>query len=578
MKIIKKIRVLLDRKQKLNLVYLIFLMLVSAILEAASITLIFPVIQTIIEPGAVEKGITGWLYRLLGCKDITSFVVIVMVGMIVAFVIKNLFLLYEQKALFSFVYSNQYRMSKRMMNLYLHKDYESYLNADSAVILRVVTTDVSNMFYYILALMQLISEIVMFVVLAVLMLATNALMTLIVATVLLITLLVIKRLIKPTVRRSGQENQDYYSAQLKWINQSIVGIKDVKIAGRESYFMDRFDENGRAYVAAIQRYNILGATPRLLIETICIAAVLGYLIFMVVTGSDVTSMTSVMALLALAIARLMPCANRINNHLTSLAYFEPFFLGVSDSLQEDIHSETANSEFDTWETAEIMPVHEKVSLRNITYAYPGTEKKIFDCASVDFPAGKSVGIVGSSGAGKTTLVDVLLGLLQPSEGTVLADDVDVRTNYHGFLKNVGYIPQNIFMVDDTIEKNVAFGVAEDKIDKAKVRRALEEARLTEFVDSLPEGDQTKIGERGIRISGGQRQRIGIARAIYEDPEILILDEATSALDNETESAIMESINSFLGKKTLIIIAHRLQTIEKCDLVYRVRDGKIERER
>ena len=254
-------------------------------------------------------------------------------------------------------------------------------------------------------------------------------------------------------------------------------------------------------------------------------------------------------------------------------------MGVSDNLQDDIGDASTDME-DLMPVSEKLPVKEKVILEHITYHYPNTEKLIFDDASIEIPVGKSIGIVGSSGAGKSTIVDVLLGLLRMQNGTIKADGVDVMdgANYRKWLKNVGYIPQSIFMLDDTIRKNVAFGVPEDKISEERIWEVLKEAQLDEFVRSLPEGLETGIGERGVRLSGGQRQRIGIARSLYEDPEILILDEATSALDNDTEAAIMDSINHFMGKKTLIIIAHRLQTIEKCDMVYRVENGKLMKER
>ncbi len=228
--------------------------------------------------------------------------------------------------------------------------------------------------------------------------------------------------------------------------------------------------------------------------------------------------------------------------------------------------------------SEKLPVEKEIVLENITYAYPNTEKLIFDRAGMKIPVGSSVGIVGGSGSGKTTIVDILLGLLKVREGKISADGADIMEHYRGWLKNVGYIPQMIFLLDDDIRKNVAFGIPEEEIDEKKLWYALREAQLDEFVKSLPEGVHTGIGERGIRISGGQRQRIGIARALYHDPEVLILDEATSALDNDTEAAIMDSINRFQGRKTLVIIAHRLQTIEKCDMVYRVENGKISRER
>ena len=283
--------------------------------------------------------------------------------------------------------------------------------------------------------------------------------------------------------------------------------------------------------------------------------------------------------LAAAALVLLPCVNRINNQINSIAYFEPFFMGVSDNLQDEINGQNTDMSFATDEE-EKLDVKDSIEMKDITYAYPNTERLIFDHADLKIPVGASVGIVGTSGAGKSTVVDILLGLLEPSTGYIYADGVDVKEtgNYRKWLKNIGYIPQMIFMLDDTIRKNVAFGVPEDKIDENRLWEVLKEAQLDEFIKTLPEGLETGIGERGIRLSGGQRQRIGIARALYNDPEVLILDEATSALDNDTEAAIMESINRLHGRKTLIIIAHRLQTIEKCDIVYRVEDGRAKIER
>ena len=256
-------------------------------------------------------------------------------------------------------------------------------------------------------------------------------------------------------------------------------------------------------------------------------------------------------------------------------------MGVTDNLQEEIRDENVDYDETTYRTkkhVEKLPVTKEIWLKDVTYRYPNSDVLIFDHASMCIPVGKSVGIVGTSGAGKTTAVDILLGLLRLQSGEILADGVEVREHYESWLKNIGYIPQTIFMIDSTIRKNVAFGCAEDEIDDRKVWQALQEAQLDEYVRGLPEGLDTGIGERGIRISGGQRQRIGIARALYEDPEVLVLDEATSALDNETEAAIMDSINRLHGRKTLIIIAHRLQTIEKCDIVYRVENGQAVRVR
>lgn len=329
----------------------------------------------------------------------------------------------------------------------------------------------------------------------------------------------------------------------------------------------------------MQKYSISSSTPRLLIETVCIAGMLGYMIIMIAGGNDIQEMVPLLGAFGFAAIRLMPSANRINNHLTSISYFKPFMMDVSDNLQDEISDEKVRMD-SLKKPEEKLAIKEKVELKGITYAYPNTDVLIFDHADMEIPLGSAVGIVGTSGAGKSTVVDILLGLLQLKEGQILADGIDVleKDNYRKWLNNIGYIPQSIFMLDDTIRKNVAFGIPDDKIDEKRLWEVLKEAQLDEFVKGLPEGLDTGIGERGIRLSGGQRQRIGIARALYDDPEVLVLDEATSALDNDTEAAIMDSINSLHGRKTLVIIAHRLNTIEQCEMIYRIEGGKAFRER
>ncbi len=341
---------------------------------------------------------------------------------------------------------------------------------------------------------------------------------------------------------------------------------------KEQYFVDEYVKCGRGYVNAVQKYTLYNSIPRLLIETVCIICMLGYMIVLVLTGKNVTDMMPILAAFGVAALRLMPSANRIQNQMNSISFYEPFFMGVSDNLQDEISGKNVDMSFATADD-QPLPVEKQIELKDITYKYPNTDVLIFDKANMTIPVGSAVGIVGTSGAGKSTLVDVLLGLLEMQSGEILADGTNVKDHYRAWLRNIGYIPQMIFMLDDTIRKNVAFGVPEEEIDEERVWAVLKEAQLDEYIKGLPDGLNTSIGERGIRLSGGQRQRIGIARALYNDPEVLILDEATSALDNDTEAAIMDSINALHGKKTLIIIAHRLQTIEKCDMVYRVEGGK-----
>ena len=573
--ILKKMNVLLDRRQKLAMAGLMVLMVIGAFLQTAGVGLLVQVVSVVIDPGAVEKSaMVRGFYDFLGCQDFQSFSVTVMALLIVTFAVKNVFLFVQQKLTFAFVYTNQFRTSERMMRNYLRRGYEFYLNADTAVVQRSITSDVNNMYALILALLQLLSDGVVSLFVVSYCLMANGLMTMLLAFSLVALMAAIKKVLKPVMHKAGEDNQNYYSSLFKWISQTVQGIKEVKIICKEQYFVDEYRKCGKGYVDAVQRYSLYNNVPKLLIETVCIGVMMGYMIVLTLTGTSTENMLEVLSTLAAAAFVLLPAVNRINNQINSIAYFEPFFMGVSDNLQEEIEDDRVDMSFAA--EAEKLPLERSIELRDITYAYPNTEKLIFDHAELEIAIGSAVGIVGTSGAGKSTIVDVLLGLLEVRSCAIYADGVDVKTCYRAFLKNIGYIPQMIFMLDDTIRRNVAFGVHDQDIDEERIWEVLREAQLDEFVKSLPEGLDTGIGERGIRLSGGQRQRIGIARALYYDPEVLILDEATSALDNDTEAAIMDSINRLHGRKTLVIIAHRLQTIEKCDVVYRVEDGKIRR--
>lgn len=580
MKIYKKMMVLLDKKQKVQMLGLLVLMLIGALVEALSVGVVIPVVEVIMSPEAIsENKYMSWAFTHSPFKSETGFGIAVLLSLLVAFIVKNIFLFFEQKLLYRFIFSNQFRTSERMMKNYLKRDYEFFLSSDTAVIQRSITSDVNNMYALIQATLQMISEIIVFITLAVLCIIVDPIMTITIAILLGITLVVIKIAIKPVLYKAGEDNQNYYSGLFKWISQTVTGIKEVKVGAKETYFIDEYIKCGRGYVGAVQKYTLINNVPRLIIEVVCVAGMVAYLLYLYLGGHDTESTITTLAALALAMARLMPSANRINNYLNNIAYFEPFFMGVSDNLQDEI-SENKSNVTSLERPKEKLPVKEKIELKDICYKYPNTDTFVLDKAGFEVPVGSAVGIVGTTGAGKSTIVDVMLGVLKKQSGSVTADGVDALdpANYKKWLKNIGYIPQTVFMLDDTIRKNIAFGIPEEEIEEKRVWEVLKEAQLDEFVKSLPEGLETGIGERGIRLSGGQRQRISIARALYDDPEILILDEATSALDNDTEQAIMDSINSLHGRKTLIIIAHRLQTIEKCDAVYRIENGKAVRER
>ena len=525
-KIWSKLLILLDRKQKMQMAGIVFMMLIGGVLESVGISLIVPVMTIVVNPAAVNtNSVLKFIYDTFSFTRVIQLATLIMLSLVFVFVIKNIFLYFMNVMQLRFVYTNQFSTSRRMMINFMTRPYEYYLSADTAVIQRNITSDVNNMYGLILNLLQLISEVIVFVCLVGILLIQDTVMTLSIASLLIAVLLIIKFIIKPVMKRAGEDNQNFYSGLFKWISESVTGIKEIKIANKENYFINEYSKCGNGYVSAVQKYNLYNSTPRLLIESVSIAGMIGYMLFVMYNGETVQELLPHMTVLGAAAARLLPSANRINNYLTSISYFEPFFMNVSDNLQYEINDDRISYDEDSYVSVAVdkLPIHEKIEMRDMCYRYPGTQSYILDHADITVPVGKSVGIVGTTGAGKTTAVDVLLGLLKPESGVILADGIDIREHYCSWLKNIGYIPQTIFMLDSTIRKNIAFGVPESEIDDEKVISALKEAQLYEYVKTLPDGLDTTIGERGIRLSGGQRQRIGIARALYEDPEVMVLD-------------------------------------------------------
>ena len=439
--ILKKLRVLLDKKQKRTMIGLVFLMVIGAALQTAGVGIIVPVMSIILDSNAIDNnGLLHFFYELVGGGSKQRFMLLVMGAMIAVFVVKNLFLYVQQKLTLAFVYTNQFRTSERMMRNYLRRGYEFYLNADTAVVQRSITSDVNNMYALILALLQLVSDCIVSVFIITFCFIQNGTMTILIAVVLLLLLLVIYKVLKPIMHKAGEDNQNYYSGLFKWISQTVQGIKEVKITCKEQYFVSEYVKCGKGYVDAVQKYSLYNNIPRLLIETVCVACMVCYMMYMVVSGMDASQMLESITTFAAAALVLLPSVNRINNQINSMAYFEPFFMGVSDNLQDEIGDKKVDMSYAT-DNDEKLPLKESIELRGITYAYPNTEKLIFDGADMVIPVGKSVGIVGTSGAGKSTVVDILLGLLEVKTGTVYADGVSVKDNYRKWLKNVGIFPR-----------------------------------------------------------------------------------------------------------------------------------------
>ena len=566
---------ILSKRQKRNVVGIGVMILIGAVLETLGVSLIVPLAQAMMDADTLAQSQYVIAIReLFHLEDMNQFMVLLLFLVVAVYVVKNLYLLFMNYVQSKFVNNNQFLSVNYMLEEYLNRPYEFYLNADIPTVFRTVDSDVPKMFTVLMEFIQLATEVVVSIFLCIVLVVVDPVMTGAIALILVVMTAVIVKVVKPKLNKMGLENQAIQARMGKWRNQSMFGIKDVKILHKEKFFVDNFASYSLKAAALNSRYVVFNNAPRLLIETICIGGLLSYMAIAIMLGQDISELATQIMAFAVAAIRLMPSVNRINTHLTNIAYFAPSVDYVYENVDFRDYKEERRFGSAKIENKEPIIVKDSICLNKVDYAYPNSEKLILEQADMEIPIGKSVGIIGPSGAGKTTAVDILLGLLEVQGGTITCGGKNVMDNYASWLSHIGYIPQAIYLTDDPIRDNIAFGVNRDEIDDKRIWEVLEEAQLKEFVENLPEGLDTSVGERGVRISGGQRQRLGIARALYHNPEILVFDEATSALDTETETAIMEAIDKFHGKKTLIIIAHRLRTIENCDVIFRVEGGKI----
>ena len=440
--------------------------------------------------------------------------------------------------------------------------------------MRIVGDDTRRAFEMLTSYLMMLTEMVVAVALVVTLFFLSPMVTMGISALFVIVVLIGSRLIRPHLKRAGVVNQKSYAQMNQWLMQAIQGIKEVKIMRKSAFFEESFADSGREWAEGMRKYYVVNSLPRYGIEAVSMAAFFLVIVFLLQHNVALASIMPILAAVAVVAVRILPASNRISEGIGNVAYQEPML----DKLIEKLEETEAYSGKEAVGGESVFLFEKGIDLSHVQYQYPHGDMNVLEDATMKISKGKAVGIVGSSGAGKTTAVDILLGLLIPRRGEVLADRKNIHDNLDGWLSRIGYIPQTIFLLDGDIRANVAFGVKPEEVDDNKVWEVLREAALSDFVKELPRSLDTQLGERGMRLSGGQRQRIGIARALYTDPDILVFDEATSSLDNETEKAVMDSVDALHGTKTLIIVAHRLTTIENCDEVYRVEDGRIVRVR
>ena len=577
--LLHKVGYLFDKKQKRQLVGLGVLIFIGGFLETLGVSMLLPVVQVIMDPDAImDNPLVAKVVDILNIRTDKELIIVMLGSLIALYVIKNAYLLFQIYVQNTFVTRNRNRMISRVMREFLNRPYEEYLGADIPTVFRLTDSDIPNAFQLVLVMIQMVTEIVVAVSLSVMLVIVSPVMSLFIVVIFLGMTLVITKILKPRLNKIGHKNQEIQSRIAKWRIQSIYGLKDVKVLHREEFFVRNYYESGAVGANVARNYAVFNNMPRLLIETVFMAAMLLFIMLYMLNGGDIAVLAPQLTAFAVAAIRVMPGTNRINTYLSEIAYSQPcldyLYENLNESMKMDVNGSVTGLTGARQPDLPKLELQDKIVLDHITYAYPNTVKNIFTDAHMEVKKGQSVGIMGPSGAGKSTIVDILLGLLHVQEGTITCDGMSIFDNYPSWLAKIGYIPQSIYLIDESIRDNIAFGIDADRIDDKRIWEVLEEAQLKEFVEELPEGLETTIGDRGVRISGGQRQRLGIARALYHNPEILVFDEATSALDTDTEKAVMDAINSFHGRKTMVIIAHRLNTIAKCDVIYKVEDEMI----
>jgi len=578
----QKLNYIFDKKQKGSFVVLAVMILIGGVFETLGVSMLIPAVNAIMQPDLVREKIekfpalSHFLTQDLQLNTDAKLLCALFGFLIGLYVVKNLYLLllaYKQNR---FIARARNDMISRVMREFLNRPYEEYLGADIPTVFRITDGDIPHTFSLVLALLQLMTECVVSLFLVIYLIRVNWQMTLLLMLVLALLTLWNARVLKKKLNAIGKRNQDIQSRIAKWRIQSIYGLKDVKVLNRQDFFIRNYYESGKVGAELATKYAVLNNLPHLVIETIFMATILGFMMALLTSGQNLSAFLPQLMAFGVAAIRVMPSANRINTYMTEIAYEQPSLDFVYENLTDAMKTNKKMAAERAKVAGGALHLEKEIRLEGITFRYPDGDRNIFTDASMVIPKGKSVGIKGASGAGKSTIVDILLGLLHVQKGKITCDGANIFSNYESWLSQIGYIPQSIYLIDESIRDNIAFGIDEREIDDARIREVAAEAQLLEFIDSLPEGLDTKIGDRGVRLSGGQRQRIGIARALYHNPEILVFDEATSALDNETEAALMGAINSFHGRKTMIIIAHRLNTIENCDLIYEVKGEKITR--
>jgi len=574
--LVKKLSYLFTRRERRNGIILFIMMILGALFEVIGVGAIPAFVGVLSMPERLlENDTVRFVYDLLALESPEEMVLWAALGLIAVFVIKNSYLAVLVYLRSRYTTNRQVTVANRLFRAYLHSPYAFHLQRNTAELLRNTNIEANAVTGgVLLPMMTILMEFMVLTLIFVLLFAVEPFVTLLTFCVFGIMTFAFYRATRSKITEYATEEQHHRKQSMQAVNQGLGGFKDARILGREQFFLNSFQESTWYRAKAARFKAVISAMPRLFLETMAVIGLLGVASLLVAQGRDLNTVVPTLTLLGVAVVRLMPSFTKISGSVTALKWGTRALNVVYDDVIELEMKERVLKELRQEGLYKPLPFADEIRIENLSYYYPESTDAALRDITLTIPKNASVGFVGPSGAGKTTIVDVVLGLLTPTEGSIIVDGVDIQERLPAWQQKIGYIPQSIYLTDDTVRANVAFGMDEDDISDNAVWEALEAAQLRELIESMPEGLDTFVGERGVRLSGGQRQRIGIARALFHKPEILVMDEATSALDNQTERHIVEALDQLQGEHTMIVIAHRLSTVRNCDTLFMLEDGQL----
>ena len=579
MKELIKLIHLFTTKERRSLFILTGGILIMALFEVVGIGAIGPFMTVAADPSIVEKTpILLWLYNLLGVAETQYFIAVLGLAFFLIILITNGYTTVVMYHIFRWSNMRSYSLGRRLMSHYLYQPYSYFLNHNTSELSKNILAEVQQVLAHAIRPgMELIARGIVAVAILIFLFISSPLVALVVTLVVGGAYALVYGLVRSRLTRIGFLTRRYNKERFKYSGEAFGAIKDVKILGKEPVFEQQFAKSSRRFAHQQANRQILTSLPRYIIEAIALGLVVLLIVVLVLFGGDFASTIPLISVYAFAGFRLLPALRIVFKHIGSLRSAGPIVAGLYSDLTDGVEK-VAQSRQAARTLAPVqsrLPFGETIELRDISFSYPSSSSPVLDGIELKITKNSTVGFIGPTGCGKTTLIDVILGLLD-ADGSIVVDGTSIsEANLRNWQLNFGYVPQQIFLADDTVTRNIAFGVDPETIDFDAVRKAARIAHLDEFVVSeMPQQYDTLVGERGVRLSGGQRQRVGIARALYHDPDILVLDEATSALDNLTEAAVMDAINELMGEKTIIMIAHRISTVQKADAIYLLEKGRI----